>query len=181
MPLNSFRGRTLAVAAVGALTLTGTALAAHPQASQKYAGPTSAAKYNGYRSQVTFTVSKDAKQLQNFTYQSTGCYRASGALRSGVNYLKKPANVHRLGTIGVSSNGTFSRKNSTTTYVSGTRRMTTTSSVSGHFKSSSTAVGTITFKQLLSTKAAQVKPCGPVKVTFTAKVVNPWGGLPGGY
>ena len=90
--------------------------------------------------------------------------------------------MHKLGTIGVSSNGTFSRKNITTTYVSGAKRTTTTSSVSGHFKSSSTAVGTITFKQLLFTKGGpQVKPCGPVKVSFTAKVVNPFEGLPGGY
>ena len=41
---------------------------------------------------------------------------------------------------------------------------------------------TITFKQLLFTKGGpQVKPCGPVKVSFTAKVVNPFEGLPGGY
>ena len=47
MTLKTFRTRTLAVAAVGALTLAGTALAAHPKSAKKYGGTTSAAKLNG--------------------------------------------------------------------------------------------------------------------------------------
>src|SRR5690242_18828019 len=109
MHIKRFRNRTLAVAAVGALTITGTALAAHPHASKKYGGPTSAPKFNGYRSQVTFKVSGDAKRLLNFTYQSVGCSGSGGNLQSGVNYLKQADNVHKLGTVAVASNGTFAK------------------------------------------------------------------------
>ena len=185
MHITRFRNRTLAVAAVGALTITGTALAAHPHASKKYGGHTSAAPYNGYHSQVTFKVSKDAKRLLNFTYQSDGCYPSAGTLQPGVNYLKQPANVQNLGTIAVSSSGRFSKKNVITTYTSGAQTTTTKSTVSGRFKNAKTAVGTITFTQfyvLKGTPTPVVPPCGPVKVTFTAtQAKSAFSGIGGGY
>jgi hypothetical protein len=183
MTLKTLRTWTLAVAAVGALTLTGTALAAHPKSAKKYGGSTSAAKLNGFAPKVTFKTSKDTKKLFNFTYQSTGCYGSGGQLTPGVNYLTKPWNLHDLGTIAVSSKGTFSRKNVTTTYTSGAQRTATTSSVTGHFKNASTAVGTITFTQTVFQKSGpQIKPCGPAKITFTAKAASSsGGGISGGY
>lgn len=182
MHIRRFRNRTLALAAAGALTITGTALAAHPHASKKYGGPTSATKFNGYRSQVTFKVSKDAKQLQNFTYQSIGCFGGGGALTKGVNYLKKAVNEHKLGTVAVSGSGTFSKKNVTTTYSSSAQTTTTKSTVSGHFKNAKTAVGTISFIQSVSGKGVPViKPCTG-KVTFTATQAKPaFSGIGGGY
>jgi hypothetical protein len=183
MTLKTFRTRTLAVAAVTALTITGTALAARPNASKKYGGATSAKKFNGFRSQVTFKVSKDAKQLQNFTYQSVGCFTGFGGLKTGVNYLKQSFNEHKLGTIPVASGGSFSRKNVVTTFASAAQTTTTKSTVSGHFKNAKTAVGTITFTQSISGKSAPVvKPCSG-KVTFTATQAKPssGGGITGGY
>ena len=183
MTLKTFRTRTLAVAAVGALTLTGTALAAHPKSAKKYGGSTSGAKLNGFTPKVTFKTSKDAKKLVNFTYQSTGCYGSGGRLTPGVNYLTKPWNVYALGTLNVSSKGTFSRKNITTTYTSGAQRTTTTSTVDGHFKNASTAVGTIKFTQSVSQKGGPaIKPCGPAKISFTATAAKAsGGGISGGY
>ncbi len=184
MILRTFRGRTLAVAAVGALTLTGTALAAHPNASKKYGGPTSAKKFNGYRSQVTFKVAKDGKSLQNFTYQSVGCYGAGGNLQKGVNYLAKPWNVHKLGTISVASNGSFSRRNVLTRYTTQGYTTITKSTVAGRFTTSSKASGTISFTQSeTGPKGVLVpRPCGPVKITFTATQAAPsGGGITGGY
>lgn len=173
MHMRTLRNRTLAVAAVGALTITGTALAAHPKKSTKYGGPTSAAKFNGFRSQVTFKVSSSAKQLQNFTYQSIGCYGSGGA-KPGVNYLAKPWNVHKLGTVNVSSSGSFYRHHVITRYVTGGQTTTTITTVSGAFKKAGTATGTIRFSQSIATKGAPVaKPCGPVTVKFTATAAKP--------
>jgi hypothetical protein len=177
MHLRTFRSRTLAVAAIGALTITGTALAAQPTPTAKYGGPTSAKKFNGFRSQVTFKVSDTAKQLQNFTYQSVGCYGSGGGLKKGVNYLKKAWNEHKLGTVNVSSKGSFSKRHVITRYTSGTVTTTTITTISGTFKSPTKATGTIKFSQSLSGKGApHVKPCGPVTVTFTATQAQQYGG-----
>jgi hypothetical protein len=183
MTLKRFRTRTLAVAAVGALTLTGTALAAHPKSAKKYGGSTSSAKLNGFTPKVTFKTSKDAKKLVNLTYQSTGCYGSGGQLTPGVNYLTKPWNVHDLGTINVSSKGLFSRKNIRTTYTTGAQHTTTISAIDGHFKNASTAVGTITFTQSVAQKNGPViKPCGPAKFSFTATAAKASGNpISGGY
>jgi hypothetical protein len=173
MHVRTFRNRTLALAAVGALTITGTALAAHPHASKKYGGPTSAHKLNGFRPQVTFKVSKDGKGLQNFTYQATSCYGSGGALKPGVNYLAKPFNEHKLGTISVSSSGAFSKHHVVTRYASGAQTTTTISTVSGSFKSATKAVGTIRYSQSISGKGVPVvKPCSAT-VTFTATQAKP--------
>jgi hypothetical protein len=183
MNLKTMRARTLAVAAVGALTITGTALAAHPKSSKKYGGSTSGPKLNGFSPKATFKTSKDGKKLVNFTYQSAGCFGFGGQLTPGVNYLARPDSVHNLGTIAVSGKGTFSRKNIKTPYTVSGQTTITTSSVVGHFKNAGTAVGTISFTQTFSQKGApQGTPCGPVKLTFTAKAASSsGGGISGGY
>jgi hypothetical protein len=171
MILKTFRTRTLAVAALGALSLTATALAAQPKVSKKYGGTTSEAKVNGKRPTVTFKVSKDAKKLVNFTYQTVGCF--AGAKESKQD----------LGSLTVSRSGTFSVKSELTKQTSAARTVSTKSTVSGKFKTSGTATGTITFTQTLSQKLGpQIKPCGPIKVTFTAKAASSsGGGISGGY
>jgi hypothetical protein len=170
MTLRTFRTRTLTVAAVTALTITGTALAAHPKASQKYGGTTSAAKVNGKRPTVTFKVSKDGTKLVNFTYQARGCF--SGAAESKQN----------LGTLKVSKSGSFAAKNAITRQTSATKTVSTKSTVSGDFKTSGRATGTITFTQTMSQKTGpQIKPCGPIKVTFSAKVASSSSPISGGY
>ena len=170
MTLKTFRTRTLALAAVGALTLTGTALAAHPKSSTKYGGTTSEAKVNGKRPTVTFKVSKDGKKLVNFTYQTVGCFAGGQGGKQG------------LGTLTVSKSGAFSVKNALTKQTSAARTLSTKSTVSGKFKTSGTATGTITFTQSVSQKSGpQIKPCGPTKITFTAKAASSGGGISGGY
>lgn len=180
MPLKTFRTRTVAVVSAGALTLTGTAFAAavHPHANKKYDGSTSEAKTNGKKPKVTFKTSKNAKQLLNFTYQTAGCFTTVGTGTTG-----GPAKQD-LGTINVGHSGAFSRKNVTTKSTSGLTQINTISTVSGHFKNATTAVGTITFTQKVSGKGVPLtKPCGPVKVSFKATQAKPQqsGGGYGGY
>ena len=183
MPLKRFRTRTLAVIAVSALTITGTAFAAtvHPHANKKYGGTTSEAKTNGKKPTVTFKTSKNGKQLLNFAYQTAGCFTivGGGSLNSGLS-------KQDVGTIAVGKSGSFSRKNVTTKRTSGLEQITTTSTVTGHFKKATVAVGTIVYKQTMSGKGVPMtKPCGPEKVTFTATQAKPapsggYGGY-GGY
>jgi len=176
MSMKTFRSRTIALAAVGALTITGTALAAsvHPHANKKYGGTTSEAKTKGQKPAVTFKTSKNGTQLLNFTYQTAGCSAIAGVSAS----LTK----QDLGTIAVGKSGTFSRKGATTKRSSGLSQTDTTSTVSGHFKNASTAVGTITFTQKLVGKGVPVsKSCGPEKVTFTATQAKPQQSGGGGY
>ena len=96
-------------------------------------------------------MSKDGKKLVNFTYQTVGCFGAGG-LKTGVNYLGS-LERHKLGTISVSSDGA-SRARTSLTELHDQRCQTTTTktTVSGNFKTSGTAIGTITFTQSVSQK-----------------------------
>ena len=171
MPLKTFRTRAVALAAVGALMLTGTALAAHPKAGRKYGGTTTEAKVGGKRPTVTFKVSGDGRKLVNFSYQTVGCFAGASEARQD------------LGSLSVSSSGAFSAHNVRTHHTAGARTLVTTTSVSGKFKSPGTATGTISYRQSVAIKGGpQIKPCGPRKVSFTAKVASAsGGGISGGY
>jgi hypothetical protein len=166
------RHRGLATSAAIALTLTlaTSALAAHPKAGKKYSGFTSERKFNGFRAPVSFKVSSDATKLQGFKYSTTGCFGSGGRLTPGVNYFLKPAFVQRVGIISVTSKGNFSIKGAKSTYQPVSNQKTvTTSSVTGKFKTSKLASGTITFTQKFSGSGFMTQTCGPVKFTFTAK------------
>lgn len=172
MSLRTFRTRAVALAAVGALTLTGTALAAHPKASKKYGGTTTEAKVHGKRPTVTFKVASNGRKLVNFTYQTAGCFTGGGETKQ------------RLGTLAVSGSGAFSARALVTRITTGARTLVTKSSVSGTFKSAGAATGTITYTQSVVVKGGPtIKPCGPRKLSFTAKVASPStsSGITGGY
>lgn len=171
MPLKTIRARVLALTAVAALTLTGTALAAHPKSGKKYGGTTTEAKVAGKRPTVTFKVSSNGRKLVNFTYQTVGCFAGATAAKQN------------LGSLAVSSSGAFSAHNVTTHRSSGAQVLVTKTSLSGKFKSSGTATGTITYSQSVVVKGGpQIKPCGPRKLSFTAKVASSsGGGISGGY
>jgi hypothetical protein len=165
------RTRTGAVLACTALALVGagTALAAHPEKSRKFAGTTSGPKLNGFTPAVTFKTSSNGTRILKFDFQSTGCFGSGGRLTPGVNYLAKPWNQQVLGTIKVGSNGKFSVENAESTYTVQNQKTVTSASVSGKFTNSKTASGTVTYSQTFSQPGSAGSSCGPVKLTFKAK------------
>jgi len=149
-----------ALAAALSLVLATGGLAASPKAGRLYTGPTSAS-YNGFSAPVSFTVSKNARQLLSFTWAGSGCIGLGGP----GNAWRNPANIYKLGTLTVSRTGAFAVKNVklTFTWKQGGKRFTkmTTSTVTGRFTTATTATGTISFTQKIT------KPCHG-KVRFTA-------------
>ena len=158
----TFNRWALSAALAAALSLVAAtgALAASPKAGKLYTGPTSAS-YNGFTAPVSFTVSKNGRQLLSFKWAGGGCIGLGGPGNAWTN----PSNNYKVGTLNVSRTGTFTVKNvkSTFTWQQGGKRFTkvTTSTVTGRFKNATTATGTISFTQKLT------KPCSG-KVSFTA-------------
>jgi hypothetical protein len=148
-----------------ALTVVASALAAHPKAGKKYAGLTSAPRFNGFGAPVTFKVSSSGKTLVGFTYSTLGC-GGVGGVPPGVDLYTKKFAIQKLGTIAVTSKGAFSAKNVKTTFKVSGQTTVTTSTVAGKFKSATTAVGSIKLSQNNSVAGK----CGPVTVKFSAKV-----------
>lgn len=154
---------------VGALALAGSSLAAttvHPKAGRKYTGFTSEKKVNGFGAPVSFKVSRKGTSLLSFTYSTLGCF-GSGGIPAGVDPFAQPSTIHKLGSIKVSSKGTFSAKNVVTGFASFGQRTFTTSTVTGKFKNPKTAIGTIKFTQSFRSQVG-MGHCGPAKRTFTA-------------
>ena len=163
------RGASIAAAAILILAISATALAAKPKAGKKYSGVTTAPKLNGFKAPVSFKVSRDGSKLAGFRYSDFGCLGSGGAFQPGVNYYLKSFNLHKLGTIPVATNGSFSVTNVSTTYVIQGQKTVTTSSVAGKFKNSKMASGTITFSQKFTAPRVHGESCGPATVSFTAK------------
>jgi hypothetical protein len=152
--------RVLCGVAALSLILAATALAASPKAGSRYSGFTSAPKINGFQAPVSFKVSSPAGKLLSFKYGNTGCPTQSAP---GNPYLKSNA-LTTVGTIPVSSTGTFSAKNVKTTTSSATYVI---SSVAGKFKSRTTATGSIKINNWFSVPG-NTHSCGSSTVTFTA-------------
>jgi hypothetical protein len=149
--------------------MSATALAATPKAGKKYSGVTTAPKLNGFKASVSFKVSRDGSKLTGFVYSDFGCLGSGGPFQPGVNYYLKSFNLHKLGSIPVAANGSFSIPNVKTTHVIQGQTTVTTSSVAGKFKNSKIASGTITFRQKFTAPHIPGESCGPATVSFTAK------------
>jgi len=153
-----------ATAALLALAICATALAAHPKAGKTYSGHTSAAKVNGFSAPVSFKVSSSGGKLLSFKYGHGGC-ATMGAQPPGNPYLKSGA-IANVGTVHVSSTGAFSVKKVKTTTGSNPTFFTI-SSVSGKFKAAKTATGSITYSTGF-TAPGITHTCVTSTVTFTA-------------
>ncbi len=153
-------GLSAALAAALSLVPAAGALGASPKAGKLYTGPTSAS-YNGVTAPVSFTVSKNGRQLLSFKWAGGGCIGLGGPGNAWTN----PEMNYKVGTITVSRAGAFAVKNVKWTFVGkqGAHLFTkvTTSSVTGRFKNATTATGTISFTMRIT------KTCAG-KVTFTA-------------
>jgi hypothetical protein len=162
--------RALIVAAALVLAIAAVAPAAQPKAGKKYAGVTSGPVFNGFAPPVSFKVSGNKKTLVSFKYSTFGCsgFGGGGGLKPGVNYYLQASAVQKLGSIPVSKSGSFSIKNVVRTYSINGQKTITTSSVKGKFKTPKKATGKITFSQTFNVPGANVPPCGPVTVSFTA-------------
>jgi hypothetical protein len=136
------------------------ALGASPKAGKLYTGPTSAS-YNGFTAPVSFTVSKNGRQLLSFKWAGGGCIGLGGP---GNAWTNREMN-YKVGRINVSRTGAFAVKNVKWTFrgKQGGHAFTkvTTSTVTGRFKNATTATGTISFTQKIT------KTCSG-KVSFTA-------------
>jgi hypothetical protein len=163
-PLLGSRLNMLGAVAALTLILAGAALAAHPKAGSKYAGFTSAPKVNGFRAPVSFKVSSSGNKLLSFKYGNTGC--PSMTTPPGNPYLKSNS-ITTVGTIHVSSTGTFSIKNLKTTSTSNKTTFFTISSVTGKFKTAKTATGRIKFSNGFNAPGF-THSCETFTVTFTA-------------
>jgi len=146
-----------AAAALLALAICATALAAHPTAGKTYTGSTSAAKINGFSAPISFKVSTNGKKLLAFRYGNAGCiaYPITGDPYTGAH-----AAIIKVGTVAVSGTGSFSVTNGGSTGIK--------SKISGKFKTANKATGTIKFTQHLTGPGGFNKSCGPFNLTFTA-------------
>lgn len=140
---------TVPLAAALCLVLTGSAFAAPPKAGKLYTGHTTAS-YNYFTAPVSFTVSRNGKQLLRFKWTGGGCIGLGGPGNAWTN----PELSYKLGTINLSRSGSFSVKNVKVTFTGkqgGTSfTKVTISTVKGRFKTATTATGTIYFTQKLT-------------------------------
>jgi hypothetical protein len=159
------RPQAVAVVLAGALSMlvVGSALAAHPKAGKSYAGFTSAGASNGFKPPVSFKVSSDGKRMLGFKYSAGDC----GGMGGPGNPWRNPELVRKVGTIKVDSKGNFSIKNAKWKIViSGSKPPVTKysySTVSGHFKTTRKATGTITLKVKIGSSS-----CPSEKLSFAA-------------
>jgi hypothetical protein len=151
----------VALAAALSLLLAVSALAAHPKAGKTYKGFTSAERFNGFKQPVSFKVSSNGKRLLRFQFAEGDC----GGLGGPGDPWTNPYHIVKVGTIKVSSSGTFSVKNVKWTFPpsSGNPPKVATSTVNGRFATAKKATGTIRY-----TVKIRSATCPKSKVTFTA-------------
>jgi hypothetical protein len=152
-----------ALAAALSLALAVGALAARPTPGKAYTGFTSVT-WHGFKATVRFNVSSSGKQLLAFKYYNGNCQGMGGP---GNPFINNPYLSTTVGTIPVSSTGTFSVANAKWTSSSADApTKTTTSTVNGRFTTAKTATGTIHYTQ--KTSSGPTGTCGGT-LTFTAK------------
>ncbi len=143
---------------LGSLVFAASALAVLPSKRSKFSGVTSEHAVNGYKAAVTFTAPAGGRTLNNFIFETLGCF-GSGQFAVGVDpFAEMP---WRVASIPVGTTGVYSAKANATSTALNAGKMTAT--ISGSFTSAKTVVGKITFSQ-----AQDGATCGPQTVKFTA-------------
>jgi hypothetical protein len=163
--------RAVLAVSILVLTFTATALATHPKAGRKYSGFTSEPKLEGFRAPVNFTVSSGATKLTGVQYGSVGCFGAGG-FRPGVDPWTGGL-ITKVGTVSVAANGHFARAGAKLVRKFGgvdPGSLATTTTIAGHFVTGTLATGTISFTQTSRVGHNKAATCGPVRLTFTAKL-----------
>jgi len=156
--------RKLMIALVLAMTLSAVAVAAGalPRAGARYTGPTNSKVVNGFRNTVTFLAG--ARSLKRFSFGTLGCF-GYGTFPVGVDpYSTSLAQLPKA--VPVDAKGAFAATSVAASWNGGDSGMKLKITLSGTFSSSTAAKGTI----LLTESNANGGTCGPVKMTFTAKL-----------
>jgi len=150
-------------AVVVSLVMAASAPAVLPTKRSKFNGITSEHAINGYRATVTFTAPLGGRTLNNFVFETLGCF-GSGQFAVGVDpFIENPWRVTK---IPVSAAGVYSAK--VKPVGSSTDAGTMTATITGSYTSATTTTGKITFSQVQSGA-----DCGPRTVKFTATTGRP--------
>ena len=155
--------RKLMTALVLTMTLgaVAAAAAALPHAGARYTGPTNSKVVNGFGNTVTFLAG--ARSLKRFSFGTLGCF-GYGTFPVGVDpYSTSLAQLPKA--VPVTAKGTFVVTSTPATWSGGDADTKLKVSIIGTFSSATAAKGTISV-----TETGANGSCGPVKMTFVAKV-----------
>lgn len=155
--------RKLIIALVSATTVVAvaTATAALPRAGARYTGPTNSKVVNGFGNTVTFLAG--AKTLKRFSFGTLGCF-GYGTFPVGVDpYSTSLAQLQKA--VPVTATGKFSVDSQVASWNGGDDATKLKVTLSGSFTSATAASGTIWVSETNGNGS-----CGPVKMTFVAKL-----------
>jgi hypothetical protein len=156
------RRAVVGTAVVVSLVMAAPATAVLPAKRSKFNGVTSEHAINGYRPTVTFTTPAGGRTLNNFVFETLGCF-GSGQFAVGVDpFIENPWRVTK---IAVGATGAYSVK--VKPVGSSADAGTMTATITGSLNAT-TAAGKITFSQVQSGS-----DCGPRTVKFTATTGRP--------
>jgi hypothetical protein len=160
--VNDVRSPMIALVLTTTLLATGTAAGALPHAGAHYTGPTSSKVVNGFGNSVTFLAG--TKSLKRFSFGTLGCF-GYGTFPVGVDpYATSLAQLPAA--VPVTAKGAFSVNSVVASWNGGDPGMKLKVTLSGTFTSAAAAKGTI----WVSESNANGGTCGPVKMTFVAKI-----------
>jgi hypothetical protein len=150
-----------ALALAMTLGIVAAASAALPHAGARYTGPTNSKVVNGFGNTVTFLAG--ARSLKRFSFGTLGCF-GYGTFPVGVDpYSTSLAQLAKA--VPVTAKGTFAVTSTPANWSGGDADTKLKVSVVGAFSSATAAKGTISI-----TETGANGSCGPVKMTFVAKV-----------
>jgi hypothetical protein len=150
-----------ALALATTLGIVAAASAALPHAGARYTGPTNSKVVNGFGNTVTFLAG--ARSLKRFSFGTLGCF-GYGTFPVGVDpYSTSLAQLPKA--VPVTSKGTFAVTSTPANWSGGDADTKLKVSLVGTFSSATAAKGTISI-----TETGANGSCGPVKMTFVAKV-----------
>jgi hypothetical protein len=147
-----------ALALAMTLGIVAAASAALPHAGARYTGPTNSKVVNGFGNTVTFLAG--ARSLKRFSFGTLGCF-GYGTFPVGVD----PYSTSLAKAVPVTAKGTFAVTSTPANWSGGDADTKLKVSVVGAFSSATAAKGTISI-----TETGANGSCGPVKMTFVAKV-----------
>jgi len=156
------RKQMIALVLTTTLVAAGTAAAALPRAGAHYTGPTSSKVVNGFGNSVTFLAG--AKSVKRFSFGTLGCF-GYGTFPVGVDpYATSLAQLPKA--VPVNAKGRFGVTSVLASWNGGDSGMKLKVTLAGIFTSAGAAKGTI----WVSESNGNGGTCGPVKMTFVAKV-----------
>ena len=156
------RRQIIALVVTTTLVAVAAATAALPRSGARYTGPTNSKVVNGFGNTVTFLAG--SRSLKRFSFGTLGCF-GYGTFPVGVDpYSTSLAQVQKL--VPVTAKGTFALTSTPVSWSGGDAATKLKVTITGTFSSATAAQGTI----WVSETGANGGSCGPVKMTFVAKV-----------